>query len=383
MIKGQEYAVALILKKALFPLRAGKLTITPLEAEATTLQSAFYAGASAVRRSPPITVEVLPLPAQGRPPGFDAHNVGQLQLEASVDRARVKAGEAVTLKVLVRGTGNLRSVKPPRVDVDGFKVYEPTTRENIERGDVIRGDKTFTYLLMPLRGGALTIPALELPYFDPKQAKYDVARAAPIALTVEGDPTKVGAQSGAEPHENVLGAQLRPIRNRTHAGSRISERVWRGRLRWLLLLTPPTAWVLVLVVDGLRRRLTRETARSKRRRARRTARKRLRAAEYHIKAGRPSAFFTECARVIYEHLEYRLGQKVEALTLAELRTHLESRGFEKETVEAIVKELESCDFSRFAPSASGPGEMRAALRRTRTLLGWIEKARTDEKEVAA
>jgi hypothetical protein len=109
----------------------------------------------------------------------------------------------------------------------------------------------------------------------------------------------------------------------------------------------------------------------------------MRVAEYHIKAQRPSAFFGECARVIYEHLEYRLGQKVEALTLGELRTHLEQRGFGKETAESVVRELENCDFARFAPSASGPGEMRAALRRVRTLLGWIEQARpSSEKEAA-
>ena len=55
---------------------------------------------------------------------------------------------------------------------------------------------------------------------------------------------------------------------------------------------------LVLIGDGLRRRLGRETAGSKRRRARRSARRRLRVAEYHIRAQRPSAFFGECARVI-------------------------------------------------------------------------------------
>jgi hypothetical protein len=142
-------------------------------------------------------------------------------------------------------------------------------------------------------------------------------------------------------------------------------------------------WLLVLIGDALRRRLSRETPRSKRRRARRTARRRLRIAEYHIKAQRPSAFFGECARVIYEHLEYCLGQKVEALTLGELRPFLEQRGFQKETAEAVVRELENCDFARFAPSASGPGEMRAALRRVRTLLGWIERVRpASEKEAA-
>src|SRR5262249_36607163 len=109
----------------------------------------------------------------------------------------------------------------------------------------------------------------------------------------------------------------------------------------------------------------------------------LRVAEYHIKAQRPSAFFGECVRVLYEHLEYRLGQKVEALTLGELRPFLDQRGFTKETAESVVRELESCDFARFAPSASGPGEMRAALRRVRTLLGFIEKERpSGEKEAA-
>jgi BatD DUF11 like domain len=385
VLHGREYAVALLLKKALFPLKAGKLTITPLEAEATTMSSMFATGASAVRRSTPITIDVLPLPAAGRPPGFDAHNVGQLAIEASVDRDKIKAGEAVTLKLIVRGTGNLRGVKPPRVDLADWKTLDPTTRENVERGDVVRGDKTFTYLLMPTRGGALTIPPLEFAYFDPAAGKYEVARTQPIAVAVAGDPSKLDVQSPQAQTENVLGGEVRTIRNRQSVHSRVGERLWRGRAAVIALIAPPASWLLVLIVDALRRRLTVETARSKRRRARRTARKRLRAAEYHIKAQRPSAFFGECARVLYEHLEYRLGQKVEALTLAELRAHLLARGFEKETAEAIVKELENCEFARFAPSASGPGEMRAALRRTRTLLGWIEKARPtgDEKEAAA
>jgi hypothetical protein len=61
---------------------------------------------------------------------------------------------------------------------------------------------------------------------------------------------------------------------------------------------------------------------------------------------------------------------------------LSKNGFARETAESVVHELETCDFARFAPSASGPGEMRAALRRVRTLLGLIEKARP-EREVAA
>ena len=384
IIKGQEYAVALLLKKALFPLKAGKLTITPLQAEATTMQTAFMPGASDTRSSRALTVEVMPLPVAGRPAGFEAANVGHFELSSSVDRAAVKAGEAVTWKVTVRGVGNIRNVRLPKIDrIDGFRVYEPTTKETIEPGDEIHGQRVYTYLLLPQKGGTLTLPAVTLAYFDPAAARYDVAKSQPITITVEGDPTKVTAASPGSPQENVLGEQIRPIRNRNSVRSGVGDQLFRGRLAIVLLALPPGAWLLVLVGDALRRRLARETAGSKRRRARRSARRRLRVAEYHIKAQRPSAFFGECARVLYEHLEYRLGAKVEALTLAELREHLSGRGFSRETTEAVVKELENCDFARFAPSASGPGEMRAALRRVRTLLGEIEKQRPVEREVAA
>jgi hypothetical protein len=388
VIKGQEYEVALLLKKALFPLKAGKLTITALEAEATTMQTAFMSGASDARKSKTLTVEVLPLPVQGRPVGFESSNVGHYELSSSVDRTAVKAGEAVTWKVTVRGVGNIRNVRLPPMQkmadkLNGFRVYEPTTKETIEPGDEIHGQKVYTYLLLPQKGGTLSVPALELAYFDPTTAKYAVARSEPIALTIEGDPSKVESASPVSTTENVLGQQVRPIRNRTQVRSSVGDRLFRGRIAIIMLAVPPGAWLLVLVGDALRRRLERETAGSKRRRARRSARRRLRVAEYHIKAQRPSAFFGECARVIYEHLEYRLGAKVEALTLGELRVHLTARGFDRDTVEATVQELENCDFARFAPSASGPGEMRAALRRVRILIGLIEKQKPSEKEAAA
>ena len=74
---------------------------------------------------------------------------------------------------------------------------------------------------------------------------------------------------------------------------------------------------------------------------------------------------------------------MEALTLGELREHLVKHGFDKETAEAVVKELENCDFARFAPSASGSGEMRAALRRVRALLSAIERVRPQAQKEAA
>jgi BatD DUF11 like domain len=375
---GREYDVLLLKQAALFPLKAGKLSITPLRAEVTTMQSMFFPTASAVTTSQPVEIEVRPLPSEGRPAGFAATNVGHFEMKASVDRTRIAAGDAVTLKLTLSGVGNLHGVKPPKLGdkpegPDGWRAYEPTLKENIERGTELRGEKVLTYLLTPLKGGKLTIPALELPYFDPKTGKYEVARTTALEVDIEGDPNRVDASAAGKPGENLLSHQIRPLHLRASVESHLGDKLFEDpRLRVILLVAPPALWLLVLLIDGLRRRLARDTPRSRRRRARANARQRLRVAEYHIKAARPPAFFAECARAIYEHLEFRLGIKLESYTLDQLRLLLVQRGFSKETAEAIAHELENCDFARFAPSASGPGEMRAALRRVKTLLGFIE-----------
>lgn len=374
-VKGRPYRAALLLRRALYPLKTGDLSVSRLEAEATTLQTAFYPGGSATRSSRDLVINVLALPAEGRPADFESSNVGQFQIETTLDRSQVAAGEAVTLKVRVHGEGNIRNLNIKKIkQLDGMRVYEPTVSERLARGDSIRGERVLTYLLLPERGGDLTIPALGFSYFDPKLKGYFRVTSSPLALHVTGDPQKVGPQRSDGAKENVLGPRLKPLRIRHHLASRMGERILRGPLLVVFLALPPGILLVVLIVDGMRTLLAKETRGRKRRRARAAARAHLRTAEGYIRWHRPAAFFAECARTLYEHLEYRLGEKCEALTLADLRLLLERRGFAAELAAQLVAELESCDFARFAPAASTPNEMRAASKRVRTLLTAIEQA---------
>ncbi len=377
LVKGQEYQASLLLRRALFPLKSGRLTITPLEIEATTQQTLFYALGSKVRASKPVVIDALPLPAQGRPEGFETQNVGRFELSAVVDKTKVDAGDAITYRALLKVQGNARNVKLPRLDkLDGFKVYEPTVTESIERTDRIQGYKTFRWVLLPRKGGDLVIPPLTLWYFDPETKKYEKTETAPMAITVVGNPEKIGA--GAETKENVLGPRIRGLRNTHHVESHLGEKVLRGPVLWIALAVPPALLLITMFGGAVRATLRRETAGTRRRRARAAARRRLRNCEIHIKGQRPSQFFAECARVLYEHLEYRLGMKFEAFTMDHLRRVLVERGIDEKLADSIASELESCDFARFAPSASGPGEMKAAIRRVRELLDGIEGARVSD-----
>ena len=78
-IAGRNYNVALLFKKALFPLAPGKLTITAMEAEIA--QGDFF-GPMQVRRlkSEPLAIEALPLPAKGAPAHFEPANVGRYEI---------------------------------------------------------------------------------------------------------------------------------------------------------------------------------------------------------------------------------------------------------------------------------------------------------------
>ena len=78
---------------------------------------------------------------------------------------------------------------------------------------------------------------------------------------------------------------------------------------------------------------------------------------------------------LYDHIEERVGQPVQAKTRDELRTFLADNGFDDTTVRQIDHSLEAFDFARFAPTAAGPGEMRAQLRQLKELLEKIEKVR--------
>src|SRR6185369_8813123 len=125
-------------------------------------------------------------------------------------------------------------------------------------------------------------------------------------------------------------------------------RILRGPALLVCLAAPPSLLLLFVAGGAVRARLRRETAGTRRRRARAAARRHLRAGELHIKGAQPSAFFAECARAIYEHLEYRLGMRFESYTIEELHRILVERGVEGELATSITAELQSCDFARFA-----------------------------------
>ncbi len=205
---GESYRRFPLLRKLLFPTRSGTLTIP-----AATFRLGFPRESlfdpprpPAERSSEPLSVAVAPLPA-------GAAAVGTFRAEASVDRPQVPLGEAVTLRFVVTGIGNLKWVEAaPELALAGAKVYPPQSKSEFSataRG--LEGSRTWEWVVVPQTAGALEIPALALDYFDPKSGA--LARAESQPLRIEAAATAAGsAPAPARPDAAAPGlrADLEP-----------------------------------------------------------------------------------------------------------------------------------------------------------------------------
>jgi hypothetical protein len=380
-LNGRAYLAARIYQRALFPLRDGKLTITPLEAEIAQVD--FFGTALRTQRlkTEPLAIEAVPLPREGQPAGFDPGNVGKYELAVRADRTTVSVGEAVTLTLELRGVGNVRNVRPPALPaLAGWKVYPPKENVVLDAPGGIGGTKTAEVLMLPERPGQTTIPALELATFDPEAKRYVTLRTEPVRLDVSGDAQPGAAArapgAAAPTVENVLGTAIRPIRARTRLSRDLGASFLRSRAFAWLLLAPPAALLLTIAFERLRDRLATDTRGARRRRMRSMVRRRLRDAEAHREAGRAAAFYIEIERVLREVLAARLGTSVTGLRHDELSALLGERGMPAEATARVLAELEACDLARFAPGpdTESAAAMTAALERADELIGVVEKA---------
>ena len=370
------YYAAVLSRKALFPQKTGTLTIGPMKVSVSTVLDQMDPSSTPKRQSPPMNIFVMPLPEQGRPAGFVLGNVGSYVISASLDRDSVKAGDAVTLRVVVRGQGNLRQLKLPSVkSLKGFKVYDPKSTERLNREHGLRGEKMVEYLLMPVASGRLRIPPLVLDTFDPRTGRYQQHRTSPLVLQVKGEmPTSVIPRQASK--TNVLDRTIRPPRQARHLTNQQSIKPLDSNLFWFLLALPVALLALLAGGEHLRARLTRETPRRQRRAASQRINKHLRRARELRRQGDKAAFFGEVSAALRDLLDHKLGLLTEGLTRTELRTELRAAGFPEDQVDAVTEELENCDFARFAPSASGEAQMDETLARVKKLLNQLNRIRS-------
>lgn len=337
-MNGRAYLSAPILRRALFPLRAGKLAITPMRSEIARVDFFGRAVTRQTLSADKVEIEVMPLPTAGQPAGFDDSRVGKFELSLAADKTALKTGDAVTVKLVLRGRGNLRKVVLPELQLPPtMKRYDPKTDVVPDPNDPLSGTKTAEYLLLAETAGTAEIPAVAFAYFDPEDKQYKTAKTEPVCLEIVGAAVAVnpaaaqgGAAGTAVParvdsnagQENVLGADIRPLRSRAEFRRDLGTSFFQSRAFGVVVAVPPILFTLMVIVGAVSSRLQQDTERGKQRRLRRMMNHRLRAAEKKLEASDSSGVYAEIERVIRELLTAKLGRPSTGFARDELRAAL-------------------------------------------------------------
>ena len=370
-VNGQIYTTGLLKKVLLMPQRSGELTIDPMEITLLTRTRVrsnnpfddFFGGSYRTTpyklTSKPVKINVDPLPA-GKPADFSG-GVGNFTLNASVDKTEVKANEAVTLKVKVSGTGNLKFINNIKIDFPpDIDVYDPKTTQNIKTdASGMSGSVTFDYLFIPRYAGNYRIAPITFSYFDTKTKTYKTLTTQEFNINVEKGDGEAEANSGvvqALTKEDVkfIGKDIRYIKPVERLDRR-QEMMFGTPLFYGCYAVPLLLFVAIILFRLAQIKQNANQAAVKNRKANKVSRKRLRQAAKYMKQGQEAQFYDELLKGIWGYLSDKLSIPVANLSKDNVTDILAAHNVDSQLVGELMDLLNSCEFARYAPAAVSGG----------------------------
>jgi hypothetical protein len=180
----------------LTPTRTGRIGIGPATVRLVTTQVVLDGFQRRVSEEvnlqvPKLELESKPLP-KGAPEGFE-NAVGNFHIAVGTATTEVMEGDPIAVDIVVRGSGNLDTLRPPKPLVtDGWKVYEATTDQRGDERRELSGTTVFHQFMRPLEIKP-EIPAFRLVYYDPKSQSYQTQLTEPIQLQMKPAIASSGA----------------------------------------------------------------------------------------------------------------------------------------------------------------------------------------------
>ena len=387
---GRNYNTAVIYQTLLYPQRAGEVKIEPASFEAVlrvqnranvrSLFEEFYGSYTNVTKTlnaPGTTIHVSSLPS-GKPAGFSS-GVGQFSIQSSISSQDITTNDAVTIRLTIQGTGNMKLVKTPAVDwPEGFEVYDPKVQNNFKSTTAgVSGTKSIEYLAIARAAGDYTIPPISFSYYDTQADEYRVLQTPEYTVHVARDAADQSQQTVVNTFvdkEDIrqLGTDIRYIH--TTALPAVREPLLSGftGLWWLLYLVPTLLAALLFVVFRKRIRENADESRVRYKKAGKVAQKRLKKAK-KLMSESNAAFYEEIERAAWTYLSDRLSIPTAELNKDNIAEILRAKGTAEALIQQVRDVLSTAEFARYAPSAAG--SMQDLYSATESLINALEDAK--------
>ena len=368
---GRNYQTAVLYRALLFPQRSGELVIEPAQFEAilrvqnrAQVRSIFddffgsYTTVSKQLVAPKVTIHVASLPA-GKPAGFSG-GVGQFSINSTISSTNLQANEAVTLKLTVQGTGNMKLLKTLAVDwPEGFEVYDPKVTNNFQNTTSgVTGTKIIEYLAIPRAGGTYTLPPVQFSYYDPQADSYKTLTTPEYTIQVARTATEETSATVVNNYvqkEDIqqLGTDIRYIyTGDLERGARIQKQgqvTFGSWLFWLWYIMPTLLAAVLFIVFRKQIKENADITRVRYKKANKIAQRRLKNAERLLKENQKEQFYEEIERAAWTYLSDRLSVPTAQLGKENIAQILAAKSVSEDIIKQLLHVLSTAEFARYAP----------------------------------
>lgn len=360
--QGRNYYTTVYRQFVLFPQQSGKLYIDPAQFQMTVgkpVQSddpfdAFFNGGSNVIEikksisTPKIAINVNPLPA-GKPADFSG-GVGEFNISSSINNKELKTNDAITIKLVISGTGNLKLISNPEIKFpDDFEVYDPKVDNQVRlTREGLTGNKVIEYLAIPRHAGTYKIPGVSFSYFDIRSKSYKTLKTEEYVINVEkgaGNADQVIANFTNKEDLKVLGEDIRYIKQNEVTLQPKGSFFYGSMTYWLFYIIPALAFIIY-------RKQAAENAnvaKMRTKKANKVATKRMKLAGKLLSENKKDAFYDEVLKALWGYISDKLNIPVSRLSKDNIEEKLRNHGVNEELIKEFLNALNDCEFARFAP----------------------------------
>lgn len=362
--KGRNYNTTVWSQYVLFPQQTGKLEIPSITFDGVIAQQtasddpfdAFFNGGGYVEvkkkiTTPRLVINVQPLPT--KPAGFSGA-VGEFKLASSINATDVKTNDAVTIKLTLTGTGNMKLISTPDIKFpQDFEVYDPKVTDNYKlTNSGLAGTKTFEYLAIPRHAGNFTIPAVEFTYFDLKSNSYKILKTEAYDLKVakgQGNADQVIADFTNKENVKMLGKDIRFIKL-GDTSLRPKGDFFFGTVGYYLWYLIPLLLFIVFAVIYRQKALDNaNVAKMKTKKANKVATRRMKLAGKLLTENKKNEFYDEVLKALWGYISDKLSIPVSQLSKDNIEAELTNYGVQDALIAEFIAVLNECEYARYAP----------------------------------
>lgn len=380
-VNGKPYRTVTWSQYVMYPQMTGKMEIPSITFKGIVVQQnrsvdpfeAFFNGGSGyveVKRNivaPSIKIDVLPLPH--KPANFSG-GVGKFNISAQLNKNELKAGDPLSLRIVVGGIGNLKLIKQPVVNFPkDWDKYDPKVTDKTKlTSNGLEGNMIYDILAVPRNQGHYTIPPVELTYYDTSLNQYKTIKTQSFEIEVaKGD----GSRSSVVDYSKDQPKDIKDIK-KGEAELHSVDNFFFGSVGYLMsLLIPFAAFVALLVIFRKRAIDNADLVKMKGKKANKIATKRLRQANKLMLAGKTNEFYDEVLRALWGYVGDKLNMPAEKLSRENISEKLQSHNVDDNTISKFLSAIDDCEMMRFAPG-DPEGNMNKTFETAMTAIMEIE-----------